>query len=208
MIDVASGTYPLVVTAAGVSNLSYNIPVSAIVGESPTSGTVGTTVTITGHGFPANASGTLTFTGEPDMTITSNGLGVFTRAFVLTVGTGGGRQAFATIGSSQSGINFFDITPVLSIGATATISSGASVPASLYLSQAAPASGVTVTVTSSSPAVTVNGLSSTSIYFSPGRTIASFTISGASLGAATLTITSSDPFLANAIFNPFAVTVQ
>lgn len=113
---------PATVTATdSVNSASATFSVQTTLAVTPTSGIVGTKVSVTGTGFAATTSITITFNGatvsiSPSPCTTSS-TGAFTCSFIVPPAPGGPDQVKASDGTNV-GVTFFSVTPDLTLSPT------------------------------------------------------------------------------------------
>jgi hypothetical protein len=200
------------VNAAGnssASNEASALPTIAVVTLSPSSGNVGTTVTISGTGFTANAtishSGGVVFAGTAVSIGSSN----------IRVASNGTWSATFTVPNASSGAEGVTATDSSSVSATATFT----VTANLTVSTSSGGVGTSVTVSGTgytggglinhSTGVTFNGTavsigSSNASISSTGTWSATFTVPNSSYGSKVVSATDSSGASDTATFSVVA----
>jgi hypothetical protein len=146
--NVTSGTYPIYLSVNGaltgtVSSLTVGSAGSGNLTLSPSSGPVGTSVTVTGYGFPAYTTVTITYAGTYVASTTTTASGTYTATFSVpstyTSGTqtvtatsstyGYTSYAYFTVGATSTGLISLTLTPsIASAGAMVTASGYGSGP--------------------------------------------------------------------------------
>lgn len=125
-------------SSAGVATLAL----------SPTSGPIGSSVVVTGSGFPRRQSGTLSWNGANPMAVRADGQGAFTATLTVPQASAGVNPVAAAIGTTTASASFTVTTPVQPTPtATATLvpaASGCSTTLQALVDAAAPGSTVTV----------------------------------------------------------------
>jgi hypothetical protein len=109
---VPAGSHIVVATdeAGKIGTATFTIPGAASITLSPTSGPVGTVVTITGNGFPVNTSVTVKLDGATIATnpasITTSSTGTFTASITIPSVATGSRTIAVTVGSTNASSAF------------------------------------------------------------------------------------------------------
>ena len=122
MLPKAPGSYDIEVKDENGNSDKVKFTYASAISLSPASGYVGTKVTVSGSGFRANKSITITFDNDNMPSTSSNGTGEFTATFTVPVRTSGTYEVKASDGSNTIKANF-------DIGTGATISPMTSVAA-------------------------------------------------------------------------------
>lgn len=129
--ETGVGTHNITLTDAGLQKFIVFVNVVPSITISPTSGPIGTTITVEGYGFPASVGSTVynaTITFSPSSTVRAHGLttaaGRFTLSFNVPSGSAGGPHD-VTATANQTG--FTPVTLTFTVSAAFTVS-----PASFY----------------------------------------------------------------------------
>lgn len=119
--DAPNGVNAIVAEDAGTNTDSENFTVVALITLDDASGSIGETITITGHGFDATSDVTFTFGGDAlttdPTTITTDADGAFTADFVVP----SGYDDIVTIEATDEGTNSDDITFTIVVVSSAEV---------------------------------------------------------------------------------------
>ncbi len=104
---------------AGVLFVAVSLPAlpasaaTAVLSLSSTSGPVGTSVTVTGAGFPGRSAGSMSFGSIPEGSFTTSKTGGFSSSFTVPQTSSGSVTVEATAGSGTASSNFSVVAPAI-----------------------------------------------------------------------------------------------
>ncbi|MGD0396486.1 MAG: IPT/TIG domain-containing protein, partial [Nitrososphaerales archaeon] len=198
-----SGSATIQASYAGDSNFNAassgntTLTITSSITLSPTSGPVGTTVTVTGAGLASSSTITIKFNGATvttiPATVTTSALGAFTATFVVPSSTAGAKTVTATDASSNTASATFVVTPSITLSPTSGL-----VGATVTVTGAGFASTSNVTISFNGAAQTTNPIAVTTSAL--GAFTATFVVPSSTAGAQVVTATDASSNTASATF--------
>jgi hypothetical protein len=191
-----TGAKTVVITDASSNQGSATFTVNPAITLSPTSGNVGSSVTVTGSGFAASSTVTINYDGvvqtTSPATVTTSSSGAFSASFSVPASVVGAHTVSASDGSSSSSATF-TVTQSITLAPTS-----GSVGSSVTVTGSGFAGSKTVTIKfGSTTMTTVPSTVTTDAY---GSFSASFTVPAATAGGKTVTATDAGSNSASATF--------